>query len=185
MSCPREQVLIPGELAEMWHTCLNPPLPLQGSLIQTWEVRCLQNVSQQRKLDHNCKEEVKRCEEGNCWGRDHQGRHQEDRRARLPSLNVSSCISIRTGGLSIPNPQNLKLKMLPSPRLFWALTWLHSKFYSCLRTISHSERRSIKMTCKFTVSHVHKVHERLKWTSCLDLEFTLKTRIYLNIPNSF
>lgn len=100
-----------------------PPLPLQGSLIQTWEVQCSKNVSQQRKLDHNYKEEVKRWEEENCWGRDHQDSHREDRKAPSflgRSLNVSSCISIRTGGLNIPNPLNLKLKMLPSPRLFWA-----------------------------------------------------------------
>lgn len=84
LGSPREQVLIPEESTETRQSCLSPPLPFRGSWIQAWGVRRSKNVSQQRKLGQDCREEVKWWE-GNCWRREHQGRHQEGRMARLPS----------------------------------------------------------------------------------------------------
>lgn len=138
----REQALIPEELAETWHSCLNPSLPFRGSLIQAWRVRRSKNVSQQRKLGHDCREEVK-------WWRaelsEKRAPRQTPGRQNGPflgqPLNISSCISIRTSLI-----QNLKLKMLPSPRVFWALAWLSGKFYSWPCVIRQSEHSSTKTT---------------------------------------
>lgn len=84
LGSPREQALIPEESTETRHSRLSAPLPFRGSWIQAWGVRRSKNVSQQRKLGHDCREEVKWWE-GNCWRREHQGGHQEGRMACLPS----------------------------------------------------------------------------------------------------